>query len=99
MAARGTPVTPEELAAAREVLARADHFGVNTKVGKRGSMNNSSKRLRDRDHARPKQMIGSQSPVRTNCRWLRWCTRPRCTRLGNDDLRTPKGGLREAHIQ
>lgn len=44
-------MTPEELAAAREVLARADHFGVNTKAGKHGSMNDSSKRLRERDHA------------------------------------------------
>ena len=46
---RAEPVSPDELAAAREVMARASAFGVNTKTG--GSMNDSVKRHRDHAQA------------------------------------------------
>ena len=53
MDSRSVPVSPEELAAAREILSRANQYGVSSKASKEsaGSMNDSCKRLRD--HAQP----------------------------------------------
>lgn len=49
MTSREAPVNPDEPAVAREIVARASAFGVNTKTA--GSMNDSVKRHRDHAQA------------------------------------------------